>query len=409
MSVRRGSAAAAGVLVTANLVLFALAPVTSAWNAAAGLVVAEDTGFLGGLWLLSWFGFFLVGGALVANRPKNPIGWILCLIPLSIAVTIVAENVALRHAAVGEVRIVGGFATWAAFWTAIPALALVPFLVLLFPSGTVESVGWRRAGRVAAVVAVLLLLSYAVRPTMEPLPGVVLVNPVGMPAAGHAIDQLIVGFSVLLVGFGMLVAGHAVWRYRRSTGVERQQLRWFAAAVPIFPIIMALAAGVDAVAGRGSGRRSDLLVVAAFLVGFNGVAVAIGVAVTRYRLYDIDRLVSRTIGYALVTTAVVGVYAGVVLTAQVLLGPTNAPDAVVAAGTLLAAALFRPLHRRVQSRVDRRFDRRAYDAARIIAAFSHRLRDQIDLEPLLGELHDTIHQTMTPTTVTVWVSPDVRT
>jgi hypothetical protein len=139
------------------------------------------------------------------------------------------------------------------------------------------------------------------------------------------------------------------------------------------------------------------------------IPVGLGVAVLRYRLYDIDRLVSRTVGYLLVTAAVVGLYAGVILTAQVLLGPTDAPDAVVAAGTLLAAALFRPLHRRVQTRVDRRFDRRAYDAARTIDAFSHRLRDQVDLDQLVGELHDTVHQTMTPDTVTVWVSPDVRT
>jgi hypothetical protein len=407
MSVKRGSVAAAGVLVAANLVLFALVPVVSAWNAAAGLVLAEDTpSLLGGLWLLSWFGFFLVGGALVARRPKNPIGWILLLIPLSIAVTIVAEYVALRHATVGELRIFGELATWATFWTAVPGFALIPFLVLLFPTGKVASIGWRRAVRVAAAAAVLLGLLYAVRPTMEPLPGVVLVNPVGLPAAERAADQLIVGLTVLLVGFGLLVAGHAVWRYRRSTGVERQQLRWFAAAVPIFPLIMALAFGVEAIAGRGP--VSDLIVLAAFLLGLNGVAVAIGIAVTRYRLYDIDRLVSRTVGYALVTATIVGVYAGVVLTAQTALGPTDAPDAVIAAGTLLAAALFRPLHRRVQIRVDRRFDRRAYDAARIIDGFSHRLRDQVDLDQLAGELHDTVHQTMTPTSITLWVSPDVR-
>jgi hypothetical protein len=407
MSVRRGSVAAAGALVTANLVLFALVPVISAWNAAAGLVLVEDTpSFLGGLWLLSWFGFFIVGGLLVARRPKNPIGWILCLIPLSIAATIVAEYVALRHAAVGAVPVVGGFATWATFWTAVPGFALIPFLVLLFPTGKVASAGWRRAGRTAAAAAVLLGLLYAVRPTMEPLPGVVLVNPVGLPAAERAADQLIVGLTVLLVGFGLLVAGHAVWRYRRSTGVERLQLRWFAAAVPIFPLIMALAFVVEANSGRGP---ADLIVIAAFLLGFNGVAVAIGVAVTRYRLYEIDRLVSRTVGYLMVTATVLGVYAEVVLTAQALLGPTDAPDAVIAAGTLLAAALFRPLHRRVQSWVDRRFDRRAYDAAAIVDAFSHRLRDQVDLEQLVGELQDTVRKTMTPTTVTVWVSPDGRT
>jgi hypothetical protein len=239
---------------------------------------------------------------------------------------------------------------------------------------------------------------------MEP-DGVPLTNPVGIRAAGPLLDVLIPVLSVVLVTFGVLVVAHVVWRFRRTSGTERQQLRWFTAAATLFPVLMGLSMVVD-----GADRRvlANVLVTAAFFLSFNGMALAIGVAVTRYRLYAIDRIVRRTVTYALLTAALGGVYAtGMVGVARLL--PTDAAEAagdlLVAGSTLAVAALFSPVRRRVQTAVDRRFDRARYDATRTIEEFGHRLRDEIDVDTLRAALVSTAAVTTHPAHVSTWLSP----
>jgi hypothetical protein len=197
---------------------------------------------------------------------------------------------------------------------------------------------------------------------------------------------------------GMVVAaGSLVIRFRRARGVERQQLRWVALAAGL----VALGAAV-ALAGLAAGTSALLGSVATqFCVAV--LPVAIGAAILRYRLYDLDRIISRALAYGLLTVLLGGGYAMVVLGLGQLLGRRS--SLVVAAATLLVAALFQPVRRRVQDLVDRRFDRRRYDAAQTIAAFSARLRQQVDLDSLTSELLAVVEQTMQPTQASLWLRP----
>ena len=201
---------------------------------------------------------------------------------------------------------------------------------------------------------------------------------------------------ILLLVSGAAAAGSLVLRFRRSRGVERQQLKWFAYAVALLP----LCDGERRPAGAG-GKTFLLGVAIVFL------PVAAGIAILRYRLYDIDRLIHRTLVYGLLTALLVGVYVGAVLILGQVFGGVgrDPPSWVVAGATLAVAAVFRPARRRIQPAVDRRFNRRKYDAAETIQAFSARLRDQVDLDTLSTELLAVIDQTMEPTRVLLWLRP----
>jgi hypothetical protein len=190
-----------------------------------------------------------------------------------------------------------------------------------------------------------------------------------------------------------------VVRFRRATGVERQQLKWFAYGVGLLLLIAATGPITDA-----AGPVAGALV---FPVLISGVPVAIGVAVLRYRLYDIDRLINRTLVYGLLTALLAGVYGGVVLILGQLFGGIGdrPPSWAVAGATLAAAALFQPARHRIQAAVDRRFNRRRYNTAQTIHAFSTRLRDQIELDTLTVELLAVVDQTVEPTQVSLWLRP----
>jgi peptidoglycan/LPS O-acetylase OafA/YrhL len=194
----------------------------------------------------------------------------------------------------------------------------------------------------------------------------------------------------------VVAAVSLVLRYRRAHGTERQQLRWLAVAAALAPLaVLATAAGI----------LTDHLVMANWAAGLylTLLPVAIGAAILRYRLYDLDRIISRTLAYGLLTLLLGGGYAAVVLGLGQLLGRQS--PLVVAGATLAVAALFRPARRRVQQAVDRRFDRRRYDAAQTIAAFSARLRQQVDLDTLTVELLSVVDQTMQPTQASLWLRP----
>jgi hypothetical protein len=226
-------------------------------------------------------------------------------------------------------------------------------------------------------------------------------NPLGVEDAAAAIG-LAVAIGFVLIGvFALAAAASVVIRFRRATGVQRQQLKWFTFAAAQLAAFFTVASLFDFF------ESSNPLATAMFFLSFALVPVAIGIAVLRYRLYEIDRLINRTLVYGLLTALLGAVYAGTVLSLGHLFGGIGQepPAWVVAAATLAVAALFQPARRRIQQAVDRRFNRSHHHAASTVEAFSARLRDHIDLDTVSAELVAVVDRTMEPTTVQLWIRP----
>jgi hypothetical protein len=251
---------------------------------------------------------------------------------------------------------------------------------------------------VAAAAAAVWLLGSVVHPAplYPEYPGIG--NPLAIPALPRRLLDVAIpiGGAVVLVAL-VVGAGSLVGRFRRARGVERQQLRWLALAAGLAAVAL-LAAVATLMGDLGSNLLDAALGVCAALL-----PLATGAAILRYRLYDIDRIISRTLAYGLLTVLLGGAYAGVVLGLGRLLPQDS--SLVVAAATLAVAGAFQPARRRIQQVVDRRFNRRRYDAARTIAAFSARLREEVDLDTLTGELLAVVEETMQPTQASLWLRP----
>jgi hypothetical protein len=338
-----------------------------------------------------------VGAVLVGRRPRHPAGWLLLALGLCVSASGPAEAYTNYGAARAGAPPAAGLVAVYLPATVVMAIACLGFVLLLTPTGELPSRRWRWwAGVTAAAPAALLLVV-----TLAPKPGGRVVRAVDSPLDLHALNGVLLAanqaaLAVTNIAF-VAAAASLVVRFRRARGIERQQLRWVALAT----VVLALLAVVVVAA-----LVLDSFAVAA-LAGSLCVAIlpaAIGAAVLRYRLYDLDRIISRTLAYGLLTVLLGGGYAGVVLGLGQLLGRRQS-SLVVAAATLAVAAAFQPARRRVQEQVDRRFNRRRYDAARTIAAFSARLRQQVDLDTLAAELLAVVDQTMQPASATLWLRP----
>jgi hypothetical protein len=287
---------------------------------------------------------------------------------------------------------------WLSQWLWAPAFGAVFGLALVYPSGRLLSVRWRPVALAAVLLITLFSFGGAFGAwTDGSLPGQ---NP--LQIAGAAPDALGFLLGPLSVLVPLLTIASLVIRYRRATGIERAQLKWFAFVVGISA--PALVVGFFLYGNNGV----ELIVSnVALLIAYTGFAllpVAIGIAVLRYRLYEIDRLISRTISYGVLTAIVGGLFVGFILALQALLAPvTQSNELAVAGSTLLVFGLFQPLRRRVQRLVDRRFNRSRYDAERTVAAFADRLRDEVDLEQLRAEILATVAATVEPTSVSLWL------
>lgn len=272
---------------------------------------------------------------------------------------------------------------------------LLVSLALLYPTGRLPGSRWRPVGWCIAVGGGLAVLSVVLAPEPGNFPG--LSNPVGTSMA--AVGVLGTGEAVLLgLGIAGAVAAPVV-RYRRSRGLERLQLKWFTFAVIV---------GIVFLVGVGSQLPDDSAFGAVlWTLVPSGVLASIGVAVFRYRLLEIDRIISRTVSYAVVSALLVGLYAlAVVVLTPALAGIGGGSRIAVAAATLLVAAAFGPVRRRVQSAIDRRFDRGRYDAARTVEAFAGGLRDEVDIQQLTDRLVGVVGDTVAPSRVTVWLAND---
>jgi hypothetical protein len=340
-----------------------------------------------------------VGAVLASRLPRHPVGWLL----LALGLSVTGSGVADGYARYGLVARPGALpaARWIAIYspaTTIAGLALVGFVLLLTPTGSLPSPRWRWWAWVAAAGPVVFVVALTVGPGLVIPPYESAVDPVTIPAlAGAVLVAIVFGFIVavggLVVGAGSLVA-----RFRRARGVERQQLRWLALAA-------ALTGVGAAVVGVGMAMGATAVPLFAAGVCLVLLPLATGAAILRYRLYDLDRIVSRTLAYGLLTVVLGGSYAVVVLGLGELIGRDS--NLAVAAATLAVAAAFQPARRRVQAAVDRRFNRRRYDAAQTIAAFGDRLRQQVDLDTLTAELLAVVDQTIQPTNVSLWLRDSV--
>jgi hypothetical protein len=342
-----------------------------------------------------------VGALLALRRPRHPVGWLL----LALGLSVLAAGVTTGYAGYG--LLVRGEPLWAADYAAwwddagfVVWPALLGFILLLTPTGSLPSPRWRWWARVAATAPVVWLVAAALQPRPLNPPWQAVTSPLAVPAlaglAGYAswLGLLVVGLA-LLVGAASLIV-----RFRRARGAERQQLRWvaFAAALSALGVV-----AVGAVVPVAPQPGAELIVGVLFAACLALLPLATGVAILRYRLYDLDRIISRTLAYGLLTVLLGGAYAGVVLGLGQRFGQDS--SLVVAGATLAVAAAFQPARRRIQQAVDRRFNRRQNDAAETIQAFSARLRDQVDLDTLSAELLAVVEETMQPTQASLWLRP----
>jgi hypothetical protein len=389
---RRASPATALVLgAVFALVALALVPLS---------VLARQSPQVNGGEALGAVPFGVVGFVLARRVPRNPIGWIFLAIAICLLLSIDSGFYAVISYPLGHHLPLAPAALFLyQLWG--PALSLFALVVLLFPDGTLPS----RASRVIMCLFLAVLVGFTValgvavsgavaghHVQLDSFDGLVVIDrATGWFARAQAVFGM-VGVPLLALGVARQVVA-----WRRSSGERRQQLKWLASGVLV--AVVALVFGV-ASPGSASGAAWAFANVVSF--GIVALPVSIGVAILRYRLYDIDRIISRTLAYAIVTGLLVGGYAGLVLLATQVFKFHS--TVAVAAATLAVAAMFSPLRRRVQQVVDRRFNRARYDADQTVAAFAARLKDAVDLDSVRDDLAGVVNRALEPAHISVWIS-----
>jgi hypothetical protein len=381
--------ALAGVIValTAFIVLSAVLTSTFSaahlWSAAGLLVIIVVTA--------------AVGLVVVRHQPDNPIGWLLAG---------EAIFMLLNIAAGGYAQLVYDQGVHALSFAGLPALILsqlfnvsltgFPLVILLFPDGRLPSRRWRPVVAAYLAIAVVTVLTVSVAVLQVAIGHHVVMQADGnLASLGHgrtAWAGLVAAVFLISAGaFWLAAVIRQALSWRRSSGERRQQLKWLASGAAVCGVL-----GISAVS-------TDSSIWEVLILGFAALPVSIGIGILKYRLYEIDRLISRTLAYAIVTGLLVGVYAGLVLLSTHVL--TVHGTVAVAASTLAAAALFTPLRRRVQHAVDRRFNRARYDADQTIAAFAAHLKEAVDLDAVRTDLTAVVHRALEPAHVSLWLTP----
>ncbi len=371
----------------------------------AGTVIAAPSGF-GLFWFIPFGG---VGTVLVFRRPRTSIGWLLLTLGWVHVLTTVTLDATVAQFNDGSLSLPMRFGGWLLGGAGGTLFLLYPVLMLTFPSGRLPRSRWGTVGRVAIGIGTGLALAAAFNPminvNLSGYPsGVFVRNPFGI-APDASIWQVLtpdVAFLPLVV---LMVASavSVVVRFRRAVGVERQQLRWMGASV-IFVVIAVLGGLIASGLAPNLAESGVAWIPAVF--AFPSIPISIGIAVMRYRLFEIDRIISRTISWALTTGLIVVVFVGLVIGLEGVIAPiTKESTVAVAASTLVAFALFQPLRRRVQSAVDHRFNRSRYDAERIVGAMSTSLRDGVDLSQIEEGVVTTTVRTFRPAGAAIWIRP----
>ena len=338
-------------------------------------------------------GYSVIGTVIASRLPNHPIGWICCAIGFVAAVDHFGGEYAVYALQAQPKVLAGGTAMlWLQSWFWMLFIGLMVFLLLLFPTGRLPSRRWRPLAWVSvAIISVGVIYSSVISPDLRPdAPP----NPV----------------QLLVLLLGLVAAGSVVVGRRNARGVERQQIKWLLYAAPVLFVgeFIKYPASYSLVGGWWSLWVGSLLVA----VGGLGGPIAIGIAILRYRLYEIDLIINRTLVYATLTALLALVYLGGVATIQAIFGTLTGQEQqsqlAVVLSTLVIAALFNPLRGRIQSFIDRRFYRRKYDARKTLEAFSAKLRDETDLGALSDDLVGVVRQTMQPAHVSLWLRPQRR-
>ncbi len=365
-------------------------------------------GALSDLLIFVTFLAFPIVGALIASRhPKNPVGWICLTVGLFWMLILLGDSIP-------------GFGPYSVTIDALTQAEWVPpigllgiYLILLFPDGKLPSRRWRPLAWLSGVVMVLASLGITFAPgPLEGHPGVR--NPLGLEGASWLATAGIVILPLLPLCM-VASALSLVMRYRSSGGEQREQIKWiaYAASVVVLLYLIAMVSSLMFPLGIWFAAGTPLwlgLLLQAAIASFAAVPIAVGFAVLKYRLYDIDVVINRTLVYGSLTAILALVYFGGVATTQAVFrsftGQEQQPQLAVVVSTLVIAALFSPLRRRIQGFIDRRFYRRKYDARKTLEAFSAKLRDETDLGTLSDELVGVVRETMQPAHVSLWLCPD---
>jgi hypothetical protein len=353
--------------------------------------------------------FSVVGALIASHRPENPIGWIFCAAALFQGLSNSGYEYA-TYALITEPGSLplGAEASWLGQWIWAPGLGLIlVFLPLLFPDGRPPSRRWRWVAWLGGLSIGLAVVSTTI--LLWPDRGPALLQPEGAAEDGtsHALFVVVdfIAFPMmLLAGLGAVVS--LFFRFRRARGDERQQIKWFASASAL---TLAFVFVLEVLANAEGGLLEVIFaVLGLFLVP--AIPIATGIAILKHRLYDIDRIINRTLVYATLTGTLVLVYVGGVVLLQTLFRTLTGGESTLAvvASTLAIAALFNPLRRRIQAFIDRRFYRKRYDAAKTLEAFGARLRDEVDLNTLTDDLVGVVQDTMQPAHVSLWLRPPGR-
>jgi len=335
------------------------------------------------------------------RRPGNPIGWLLLLVAVFYLLQTDAPLYALGVYRLGHHLPLGPVAlllvqSW------LPGLMLFPLVIVLFPDGQPPPGGrWRWALTAYLTVGTGFTALLTANASVAIAEGHTGVDAAGQlrifdHASGYGGTGTTLTVVVAFAGFFLAAVGYQVASWRRSSGERRQQLKWFASGALVSFVTVFTALPLSSAHGFWH-ALGDVLT-----VGFAAAPVCMGVGILKYRLYEIDRIISRTLAYAVVTGVLAGVYAGLVLLATQVFRFHS--TVAVAAATLAAAALFNPVRRRVQRAVDRRFNRARYDAERTVAAFAARLKDAVDLDSVRDDLASVVQQALEPGHVSVWVN-----
>ena len=346
-----------------------------------------------------------VGALIASRRPENPIGWLFCASGLLFGVEVFAGEYGMYALFVERSSLPAEVVSWwLASWVWVPATQLLLFLFLLFPDGRLPSPRWRIVAWLIAGGILLDAASFAVVPgpllesDARGLPPVE--NPFGFESVADSLGSVEIVLNPLLGVLVLAPIAALFLRFRRARGAERQQIKWVVYAAALLTVAISVVSIWPALDGSAVGG-------VLFLIGFLAIPIAIGIAILRHRLYDIDLIINRTLVYAILTSALVAVYVGSVVVLQALLRALTGQESqlAVVASTLAIAALFNPFRRRIQGFIDRRFYRKKYDAARTLQDFSAKLRDETDLEALSDDLVSVVRETMQPEYASLWLRP----
>jgi hypothetical protein len=358
-------------------------------------------------------GYSVIGAIIASRLPAHPIGWICCAIGFLAAVEHFSGEYAIYAllAPHPEALLGGKAMLWASLWAWILFFGLIEILLFLFPNGRLPSKRWRPLAWLSAALTSIAAVLIAISPdaALDALGSsddvhIALPNPLGV----EGLPNLYRPVQTLVLALGLAAAISVVVGRRRARGVERQQLKWLLYAGAIFFVGNVLKNTVfSPLGGVLWGLWVGYLLV---VVGGLGGPIAIGIAILRYRLYEIDTLINRTLVYGSLTAMLVAIYFVGVAAGQAILrtltGQEQQPQLAIVVSTLVIAALFNPLRRRIQFLIDRRFYRSKYDAAKTLETFSVKLRDETDLDTLSEDLAGVVRETMQPAHVSLWLRPD---